>query len=528
MNDFSELIYDPNKPEKWDKVRHHKFYDFLKNHIAQKVKLHLPKLSVDVIEECLSDIVCSKDKGDDLLVNDDGYLEDELGIDSELYQRVFEVRNVLEMQEVLLENITFPPQKTGNDPDYNKLFEPLVCLVFKDCNFYCNNLTFTYTQNSLAFESCIFHEHLTPDFNCRFLLEEALFKYCVFKEGVSLNYIQFEGRGVFYGCQISLLKISNSVISSVVFCGFENLTLSDVAELYIYKSTLENDFILNLTKISKVQVFDSVFSGKVNFSDCFVEDLQITDVVFEKTCDLSASVITRINFTGVEFKDFALFERAVFGADNSLLNVDQQAVFERVTFHKAANFRDVVFYLPFDLRNTTFLQTPTFLGSIFKDQAKLQTDRETFRIIKQSFVAVNNQIEADRIYALEMEAYRNELKLSKGSFWEQLLLSFNACISNHGQSYTRAGFWFFSCIGFIAFVLANDQPENQWIPTYFPMPDCWLSMTQFLNGFALGFLPFAKLYEGREHLAFFVMLATFALSGITWQLLVALRRHSRK
>lgn len=528
MISMSELAYDPSKPEAWNVNRHLQFYNCLKNHIAQQVKVYLPSLPIDAIEECLSDIVCSKDKDDDLLVNDDCYLEDWLGIDSGLYDSVVKVRNALEEQEILLEKITFPPQIIGSDPDYNKLFEPLARLIFKDCHFYCNNLTFTYPQHSLAFQGCVFHEHLIPDFNCRFALEDALFKSCIFKEGVSLNYIPFEGHAVFAGCQIAIIKIRNYVISSVIFRNLECCTPNEVAELYIYNSTLENDFILNLTKISKVQVFDSVFSGKVNFSDCVIEDLQIKDVVFEKTCDLSASVITRINFTGVEFKDFALFEQSVFGADNPLLIVNQQAVFERVTFHKAANFRDVIFYLPFDLRNTTFLQTPTFLGSIFKDQAKMKTDRETFRIIKQSFFAVNNQIEADRIYALEMEAYRNELKLSKGSFWEQLLLSFNACISNHGQSYTRAGFWFFSCIGFIAFVLANDQPENQWIPTYLPMPDCWLSMTQFLNGFALGFLPFAKLYEGREHLAFFVMIATFALSGITWQLLVALRRHSRR
>lgn len=80
----------------------------------------------------------------------------------------------------------------------------------------------------------------------------------------------------------------------------------------------------------------------------------------------------------------------------------------------------------------------------------------------------------------------------------------------------------------IALVLASDQLENQWVATYISMPDWWLGITQTLNGFALGFLPFSTLYVGREHLALFIMLATFGLSGITWQLLVALRRHSRK
>ncbi|WBE25075.1 hypothetical protein [Denitrificimonas caeni] len=528
MNDFTELIYDPSKPGAWGVTRHLQFYNYLKNHIAQQVKVYLPSLPIYVIEECLSDIFCSEENDDDLLENDDGYLEGELGIDSDLYRSVFEVRDVLEGQEVLLENITFPPQKTGNDPDYNKLFEPLTCLVFKDCSFYCNNISFYYPQNDIYFEGCSFHKHFYTDFNFSLVLEGALFKSCNFQQGITLKGIPFEGGAVFESCTISLLKIENTKLSVAVFGKAGYYSPSTADEVYIYNSTLEEDFILNLANLSKIQFVDSTFKGKANLTACCIEDLQVTDTVFEKTFDLSASVVQRVNYTGVEFESFALYERATFGNKNSLLNHDQFAEFERVSFHKTANFRDAVFYIPVDLRNTVFLQTPTFLGSIFKSEAKRQTDRETFRIIKQSFVAVSNQIEADRIYALEMEAYRSELKRNNGDLWDVFLLNFNACISNHGQSYIRASCWLFVCMSLIAFVLANDQLENQWIPTYISMPYWWLSMTQILNGFALGFLPFSKLYEDREHLALFIMLATFGLSGITWQLLVALRRHSRK
>lgn len=528
MNCSSDLVYDPCKPEEWGNAQHHMFYEFLKNYIAHKIKEHLPKLSLENIEECLSDIIYRKFEDDDFTVQENDYADLEVGSYPDFYRDVIDIRQALEYQEIALEGLTFPPQRLDGDPNYYKLFEPLACLVFKDCNFYCDSITFYYPQNDISFEGCSFHKHFYTDFNFSLVLEGAFFKNCNFQQGITLKGIPFEGGAIFESCKISLLKIENTKLSVAVFGKAGYYSPSTADEVYIYNSTLEEDFILNLARLSKVQVSESRFEGKVNLTACCIEDLQVTDTVFEKTFDLSASVIQRVNYTGVEFESFALYERATFGNKNPLLNHDQFADFERVSFHKAANFRDVVFYIPVDLRNTVFLQTPTFLGSVFKSEAKRQTDRETFRIIKQSFVAVNNQIEADRIYALEMEAYRSELKRNKGSLKERFLLGFNACISNHGQNYTRATFWLLGCISLIALVLANDQPENQWIPTYISMPDWWLSMTQMLNGFALGFLPFSTLYEGREHLALFIMLATFGLSGITWQLLVALRRHSRK
>ena len=528
MNCSSNLVYDPCKPEEWGNVQHHMFYEFLKNYIAHKIKEHLPKLSLENIEECLSDIIYRKFEDDDFTIEEDDYVDLELGSCPDFYRDVIDIRQVLKYQEIALEGLTFPPQRLDSDPNYYKLLEPLVCLIFKDCNFYCDSIPFYYPQNNISFEGCSFHNYFYTDFNFSLVLEGALFKNCNFQQGITLKGIPFEGGAIFESCTISLLKIKNTKLSVAVFGKAGYYSPSTADEVYIYNSTLEEDFILNLARVSVVQISESRFEGKVNLTACCIEDLQVTDTVFEKTFDVSASVIQRVNHTGVEFESFALYERVSFGHKNPLLNHDQFAEFERVSFHKVANFRDVVFYIPVDLRNTVFLQTPTFLGSVFESEAKRQTDRETFRIIKQSFVAVSNQIEADRIYALEMEAYRSELKRNNGDFWDVFLLNFNACISNHGQNYIRASCWLLVCISLIALVLANDQPGNQWVPTYISMPGWWLSMTQVLNGFALGFLPFSTLYEGREHLALFIMLATFGLSGITWQLLVALRRHSRK
>lgn len=168
------------------------------------------------------------------------------------------------------------------------------------------------------------------------------------------------------------------------------------------------------------------------------------------------------------------------------------------------------------------MQTPTFLGSEFEGKSQKTTDRETFRIIKQAFLSVNNQIEANRIYSYEMESYRHELR-TNGSKPERLLLWFNAIISNHGQDYLKAACWFLLCILIIAIVMANH--ENQWIGTKYTGPIWWQYIRNTLNGFARGFLPLSGVYK--ENYEFFQMIMTFILSGVTWHLLIALRRHKK-
>lgn len=91
MNCSSNLVYDPCKPEEWGNVQHHMFYEFLKSYIAHKIKEHLPSLSLDIVEECLVDIICSKVEDDSLADKENEYLEDQLGMKSHLYDYLFEV-----------------------------------------------------------------------------------------------------------------------------------------------------------------------------------------------------------------------------------------------------------------------------------------------------------------------------------------------------------------------------------------------------------------------------------------------------
>jgi len=78
-----------------------------------------------------------------------------------------------------------------------------------------------------------------------------------------------------------------------------------------------------------------------------------------------------------------------------------------------------------------------------------------------------------------------------------------------------------------AAVLANHA--HQWLLLPYLVQNALWSVAAVFNGFANGVLPLRSLlWEELESLAFWVLLATVAISTFTWHLLVAIRRHARR
>jgi hypothetical protein len=146
------------------------------------------------------------------------------------------------------------------------------------------------------------------------------------------------------------------------------------------------------------------------------------------------------------------------------------------TFEKNVYFRNSIFLNKLNLRDTIFKEDKNFLGILFKldinklnkmeftDKNKMYIknleikdnpilgDRETARIIKDSFEHKNNIIEANKFYALEMKEREKELELDikEGkSFFEWLIFKIHGLSSNHSQDWLLALYWIF-IIGFIA------------------------------------------------------------------------------
>lgn len=466
------LVYDPSQPSAWTPEKHKRFYEAL-----------------------------------------DMYVTALLGVKLDL-----------DYKAITLEGVVFPPQKKGWVPDYNEKFQGVGLITFSGCEFYNENIVIDYPTKCLFFNGCVFHSLWKPDFSIGFRQDEPLFHDCVFESGVIISSgIPDRFRVIFSGCRIGSLYVEDYFQESVLI---ENMERGSINTLSIRNSQINRPLNLNCSFLDEVEIIGCTFSARVDLSECLIKRLKVVSSGFEDVCDFSEAVVKSLCNLGVDYAGFVLFEGCLLGATEPGLE-EESVDFSQVTFHKAANFRDAVFEQRLDLRNSVFLQTPTFLGSSFSEKARQQTDRETFRIIKQAFIAVSNQIEADRFYAYEMQSYHNELRNAGSGQWrERVLLGFNNIISNHGQNYLQATGWLMLCMLVISFVLANDT--NQWISTAFPGPCWWQLIRDALNRFALGFLPLGGLYTGREHLAFFIMSATFALSAISWHLLVAIRRHRRR
>ena len=441
---------------------------------------------------------------------------------------------------IAIEGIHFPAIDWA-DPqqDYPQLFSPIKQLDFIDCEFYDQKI-FTaqlepnYSLN-MCFIGCVFHNVWDAIDGDEVVSNLPVFDSCVFKAKVLISgrisgaFASDHHSCVFKDCSLNQVVIKNARIDIRLF-EFPKDKSAVLKALKIKKSTFNVKLSLSYIKtIESLEFSSTIFNKKFALTNCECNKLLIKNTNFKGLADFYSSQFAQFQLRKSIFSDFVGFEKCQFGIKQA---AKMEAVtLNYVTFYSFINFRDAVFNQPLDLRNTNRKEQPNFLDAYFSDIAAESTDRETFRIIKHSFDAVGNHIEANKYFAHEMQAYRRELKKEatqgRGRHWrERFLLGVNAVASKHGQNYLCASAWFFAVIGIIALVLANDK--YKWCIASAPIQRGLYFFGDALNGFALGFLPLGAVFEGKEHLAFFLFFTTLALSGITWHLLVAIRRHSKR
>ena len=196
----------------------------------------------------------------------------------------------------------------------------------------------------------------------------------------------------------------------------------------------------------------------------------------------------------------------------------------QVSFQYSLDATDVYIGENLSLHGAVLNQPSNFLGITFSKSAEKQIDRETFRIIKHSFDAVGNHIEANRFYGYEMEAYRREIK-NKGTWHEKWLLMFNSAVSDHGQNYVKPIFWIFGAA--ILLILLKTAQENNWL--YHIRGECGncLNSLFFWINCKVAHLPLFKhlMIEGLELLSLIIGLF---MAAFIWQALVAFRRHAKR
>lgn len=550
-----------NDDEMWSESHDYlmKFYKILGEYIAEETFIKLRELRL----ECRSEQEANEFDNDidELQV----YLQigEYSGVSSTLSEK-------LEKINIVIEKIIFPNDDSLKylESESSEILWRMGRIDFINCKFKSNNFRI---NNNTYFENCIFQKSLSIKpfsrnkfndkyrySNCAFYKEvyiipsnenEAvlcnLFKECNFLNKLNIRDLVFKKFLFNFSDPLSILEnqsVTNPQTNEKIDIGNmeERYTFYD---LIINNCIFEKDLKLNgfnedyLQKIRKLgckfqkydltignlEIIDTKFESKLEIKNTSIENFNFINSNVENIFDTFQSKFIKVKFSKSIFSDFAGFEEVKFGSIDKKDNISFITIFEHVTFLDFSSFREANFKSGLDFSKTNLKDKPNFLGVKIDS---LNTKRETFRIVKSSFDNAGNQIEANKYFVKEMNAYRRELKENKGACSERIILFFNRIISNFGTSYLWPIFYLILFIFLYTFLLRTYQNEMQYrtyaLPFYL---DC---ITEWINTGARNFLPFARFVGGSKGFEFVSLLFYIIFGVFIWQIIVAVKRHTQR
>lgn len=445
------------------------------------------------------------------------------------------------------------------DSEYHQILTYIGGVGFQRCHFYSSSLNL---NSNTYYKSCNFRSDFIitpfPQFG---IDEKYRYSSCIFKGNVyvsSLNNMKEMSCNLFKECDfrknitISNLSIKRSLFDlpklidnfedkkfvenfnrfkksykiknlTIIECSFEsNFKLNGFDDDYIDKLKLNNiDFKVDDLVISSIRIIDSKFNSKFEIKNRVVRDFKFENSNVEGVFDSFKSEIEKSYFYKSIFKGFAAFEQVKFGIKDDT-QVRHAAVFKYTTFESFSNFREAKFYSGLDFERVNLKEQPNFLKAIVE---KNNTNRETFRIIKNSFDDVGNKLEANKFFAEEMAVYKKELD-DDGDKWDRLVYRANEEISDFGRSYIKPSVLLF--LGLIIYTSLLSIHESFFENyDYFLHP--WVNCLSIqANEVAKNLLPFSKFLEKKNGIEFVSLLFYIWFGILIWQIVVAVKRHTQR
>jgi len=444
---------------------------------------------------------------------------------------------------LILVDIVFPNFRLGDEGDFTKKLNSGINIEFRNCTFYGKFLGFknfnccffncTFLNdisisnmfnfnNTFLFVECVFEERIN------FLgsrMDSNLFNNCTFKKGIDGDEIYFRG----------------IIFNKIKF--FEG-------ELRFNSSTIEKRLIMDNSdlKIEKLDLNETIFKNKVKLQFLNISNAYLNNTNFESLADFYGTTFKNIEIKRLKFKDMAVFTETTFKN-----NLD----FKYVKFFDESIFREMEIKGNLNLRETSFRNKKSFLD------AKINVkNRETARIIKDSFEQQNNIIEANRFYALEMKEREKELSW-KNDFFEKLIFSFHGLSSNHSQNWLLPIFWivffgllnsYFQPLNFytmnhvdvlykeffigllvslttFVFLLSLIQHKiyYNYVSSFFIILFAYLVFTNdiYFSDFANSVNPFSIMTKGEE-LSFGILIYKIIIAYLIYQLIISIRQNTRR
>ena len=199
--------------------------------------------------------------------------------------------------------------------------------------------------------------------------------------------------------------------------------------------------------------FDGLVNNRnINFNNC----------IFEDTVDFSKlGVLHDITYMNCSFLKYTVFRDMEFRGNFIFegCKVHENIKFRNIIFKNITSFIQSKFYKKVDFIHTRF-EKLALLNSLEANKLSLDNtffsaesnflniksgmgNRETARIIKNSFEQQNNIIEANKFYTLEMKEMEKELDVFKDPL-EWLVFKMHSISSNHSQDYILPILWIFN------------------------------------------------------------------------------------
>lgn len=384
---------------------------------------------------------------------------------------------------------------------------PNVKIFYQNCefrqNWFIQNLTILRNGNNIAYQTCTFRGNVNifslgadEDFTT---LDVSLFADCVFHKELSFKNMTFSKKifnnSDYYETSIEALKIEQCVI--------------------------HDDFILNNLNSRSVLIIDTEFKSKFEMKDSHINMMfETINTNFSGLFDVQFS-----NFAGFEcfkcvFSNVASFEQCTFSVEDR--HKEYMAIFKYTTFLSFASFRNSIFNLGLDLENANLKEAPNFLNiQLLSDN----TNRETLRIIKNSFDKIGNHIDANDFFVKEMKKYKQELSCQGGNWQERIILWFNEKASDFGQSYIKPIVWMMLIAIFYS-GLIYAQENDYLYRMYPPFNNVFSWLSQSINNIAKNIIPFKSF--AKEGMEFLSLIFYIIFASLTWQTIVAFKRHTKR
>ncbi|MDY0315802.1 MAG: hypothetical protein RBR32_12075 [Bacteroidales bacterium] len=428
--------------------------------------------------------------------------------------------------------IIFPDRDSRDHFDYLKILNLFGEIHFNYCQFYAKYLDLKDTK--VFFQNCIFHTNWNL-INYKILdnVNNVVYQNCTFNDNVFndstgsnkpyiLNANQFDVYCTFnkdinlYNVHIDGLLFNIDKSSYIV-----EAKIADIDVLKIENVVFKNRFIIHGTSVKNLIIKNTIFEEKLELVESKVGHLEIYNANFRKIADFFDTKFIKFSITKSIFDDFVGFEQCEFGQDKNKKNI---AAFTHVTFIGFINFRNAKFLSGLDLSMTNLKEYPNFLNTNINERF---TNRETFRIIKYSFLKLGNTIESNKFYAKELEKYKEELDSKNYSFFnqERLIYFLNKHISNFGQSYFRPIFLLI-IVSIVHYCIIRCYEANMLYKICEPLNPYINLLVVHLNDVAKNITPFKLMMT--EGIEFLSILFGVIYSILLWHIIVAVKAHTRK